>query len=196
MEPIAPLIKVPYPIQLTVDEILERRSDDKLKSRPPNSYFLYRMSYLKELRKRVTGNFSMTKLSKNISDSWKEENPCIKQAYKELSNKVGSQLEEKRKKGLCLIPEIFPSPSAPPPPPSPPTPPPQRSQYSSQNLSPEHDYIYQNVPFYPSFMHDINIAIENGYYHTDLPIIDQSLFMEQQYCWPYYDSMYPEQQYY
>ncbi|PKK59595.1 hypothetical protein RhiirC2_794622 [Rhizophagus irregularis] len=44
--------KVLFPSELTVEEILATRSEDKLKSRAPNRYLIYRIAFLKELRER------------------------------------------------------------------------------------------------------------------------------------------------
>ncbi|GBC05827.1 hypothetical protein RclHR1_06450005 [Rhizophagus clarus] len=104
-----PLINVPYPIELTVEEVLSRRSEEKLKSRGPNRYFIYRLAYLKELRKRIGESIiSMTKLSPNISMSWSNEPPEVKEAYKGLAEQVENRLKELRQSNdLIIIHENF-----------------------------------------------------------------------------------------
>lgn len=42
-----PFFKVPYPPELTVEEILSRRKDER---RAPNQFLIYRLAYLKALR--------------------------------------------------------------------------------------------------------------------------------------------------
>ncbi|CAG8510444.1 4888_t:CDS:2 [Rhizophagus irregularis] len=91
-----PLINVPYPPELTVEEILSRRSEDKLRSKAPNQFLIYRLAYIKELRKMIGENISMTKISRQISSSWAREPPEIKQAYKNLSGLAENRLKEIR----------------------------------------------------------------------------------------------------
>ncbi|CAG8735059.1 uncharacterized protein OCT59_009794 [Rhizophagus irregularis] len=93
-----PLFKVPFPPELTVEEILNSRSEDKLKSRAPNRYLIYRLAFLKELRKRTDDNVSMTKISSHISSMWFNETTAIRDAYKNLSEQVENRLTEIRQK--------------------------------------------------------------------------------------------------
>ncbi|GBC05204.1 hypothetical protein RclHR1_00610016 [Rhizophagus clarus] len=106
------LINVPYPPELTVDEILSRRSTGKLGSKAPNQFFLYRLAYIKELRK-IGENISMTKISPYISMSWSKEPSEVKKAYKKLSGLVENRLKEiRRNDTLVIIHELFlPSPT-------------------------------------------------------------------------------------
>ncbi|CAB4441260.1 unnamed protein product [Rhizophagus irregularis] len=101
-----PLFKVPFPPELTVEEILSNRSEDRLKSRAPNRYFIYRLAFLKELRKRTNDNVSMTKISSHISSMWFNETTAVRNAYKNLSEQVENRLTEiRRKEKLVLIDE-------------------------------------------------------------------------------------------
>ncbi|RGB36403.1 hypothetical protein C1646_758129 [Rhizophagus diaphanus] len=101
-----PLFKVPYPSELTVEEILSTRSDDRLKSKAPNGYFIYRLAFLKELRKRTDDIFSMTKISSHISSMWFNETTAVRDAYKDLSKQVENRLTEiRQKEKLVLINE-------------------------------------------------------------------------------------------
>jgi hypothetical protein len=110
-----PLINVPYPPELTVEEILSRRSEDRLRSKAPNQFLIYRLAYIKELRKMIGENISMTKISRQISSSWAREPPEIKQAYKNLSSLAENRLKEKRQNNsLVIIHENFSSPLPPP----------------------------------------------------------------------------------
>ncbi|CAB4423312.1 unnamed protein product [Rhizophagus irregularis] len=110
-----PLINVPYPPDLTVEEILSRRSEDRLRSKAPNQFLIYRLAYIKELRKTIGENISMTKISPQISSSWAREPPEIKQAYKNLSGLAENRLKEiRRNDSLVIIHENFSSPLPPP----------------------------------------------------------------------------------
>ncbi|GES75964.1 kinase-like domain-containing protein [Rhizophagus clarus] len=103
-----PLITVPFPPELTVEEILSRRSNMKLKSRGPNQFFIYRLSYLKELYKRVGENMpNMIKISPDISRSWAREPSEVKEFYKDLAKQVENQLKVMRSNELIIIPENF-----------------------------------------------------------------------------------------
>ncbi|CAB4381687.1 unnamed protein product [Rhizophagus irregularis] len=103
---VLPLFKVPFPPELTVEEILSSRSDDKLKSKAPNRYFIYRLAFLKELRKRTDENVSMTKISSHISSMWFNETAAVRDAYKDLSKQVENRLTEiRQKEKLVLINE-------------------------------------------------------------------------------------------
>ncbi|GBC05203.1 hypothetical protein RclHR1_00610015 [Rhizophagus clarus] len=108
-------VKVPYPIELTVEEILNRRTNEKLWSRAPNNFFIYRIAYLKELKKMIGSNFSMITLSSYISTSWSKESPEVKEAYKRLSDQVENRLKEIRQNNaLLIIHEKYSSPLPPP----------------------------------------------------------------------------------
>ncbi|PKC62755.1 hypothetical protein RhiirA1_464710 [Rhizophagus irregularis] len=103
---VLPLFKVPFPPELSVGEILGSRSEDKLKSRAPNGYLIYRLAFLKELRKRTDENVSMTKISSHISSMWFNETTAVRDAYKDLSKQVENRLTEiRQKEKLVLINE-------------------------------------------------------------------------------------------
>ncbi|CAI2162013.1 3319_t:CDS:2 [Funneliformis geosporum] len=102
-----PEFDVPFPPQVTAEEIVARRNPRKLGSRPPNVFFLYRINYIKALKK-ILPNISMRPLSKHISDSWKKEPAYRKDVYKELFGEVEKALESRRRQNLFLIPERFP----------------------------------------------------------------------------------------
>lgn len=130
-----PLISVPYPPELSVEEIISRRSDDRLRSRAPNKYFIYRMAYIKQLRKMIGDNISMIRISPYISSSWSKEPSEVKESYKRLSDLTEKRLKEIRMNNkLVIIHENHSSP--PPPPPSPPI---------------NYNIIYEPMFFYPYF---------------------------------------------
>ncbi|RGB35657.1 hypothetical protein C1646_667565 [Rhizophagus diaphanus] len=114
-----PLINVPYPPELTIEEILSRRSEEKLRLKAPNQFFIYRLAYIKELKKLIGENISMTKISPQISFSWAREPPEIKQAYKNLSDLAENRLKEIRQNNSLVI--IYDNNSSQPPSPPPPT---------------------------------------------------------------------------
>ncbi|GBC05199.1 hypothetical protein RclHR1_00610011 [Rhizophagus clarus] len=109
-----PLINVPYPPDLTVEEVLSNRTNEKLRSRAPNKFFIYRLAYIKELKKRIGDNISMIKIASHISLSWSKEPSEIKETYKKFSDRVENRLKEIRQNdNLIIIHENF-LPSQPP----------------------------------------------------------------------------------
>jgi len=90
-----PSIVVPYPCELTIDEILSRRTEKNLaSSRAPNCFFLYKMAYMKELRKIVNENVPMTTMSSFISSAWSKEPSKLKEHYISLSQQLEIRLKE------------------------------------------------------------------------------------------------------
>ncbi|RGB40783.1 hypothetical protein C1646_798056 [Rhizophagus diaphanus] len=181
-----PSISVPFPPELTVEEILRRRPHEKLGSRAPNRFFIYRLAYIKELRKQVDYTVSMTKISPHIALSWAEESTAVKKAYKELSDQVEKRLKEIRQnETLVLISENF-------PPQQPQSPQHSLSQQQHQrsssepsenNIVAEENYNIINCPF-PSYT-----PYDQLFYPIDQ--IDASVFYQdmvnyEYHHWPYY----------
>ncbi|CAB4431380.1 unnamed protein product [Rhizophagus irregularis] len=57
---------IPFPPELTVEEILSNRSDDRLNSRAPNRYLILPTRFPQRTRKRTDDIVSMTKISSQI----------------------------------------------------------------------------------------------------------------------------------
>ncbi|GBC05200.1 hypothetical protein RclHR1_00610012 [Rhizophagus clarus] len=105
------LIDVPFPPELTVNEILSRRTNERLRSKAPNQFFIYRLAYIKAYKKKTGRNIPMTKISSDISISWSRLPPVVKNAYKDLSEAVENRLEMMRQNdSLTFIHENIPSP--------------------------------------------------------------------------------------
>lgn len=100
-----PLFKVPFPPELSIEELVSNRSEGRLKLKAPNGYLIYRLAFLKELRKQTDDNVSMTKISSRISSMWFNETIAVRDAYKELSKQVENRLTEIRQKELVFIDE-------------------------------------------------------------------------------------------
>uniref|UniRef100_U9T0U0 MATA-HMG n=1 Tax=Rhizophagus irregularis (strain DAOM 181602 / DAOM 197198 / MUCL 43194) TaxID=747089 RepID=U9T0U0_RHIID len=91
-----PFFRLPFPPELTVEEILRSGTKDKFRSNPPNRYFIYRLAFLKELRKRTADDIApMSKISAHVSSMWFNESTPVRDVYKELSDQVESRLKEK-----------------------------------------------------------------------------------------------------
>ncbi|RGB34476.1 hypothetical protein C1646_760492 [Rhizophagus diaphanus] len=104
-----PFFKVPFPPEVTVEEILATRSEEKLKSRAPNRYLIYRIAFLKELRKRTDDNVPMTRISGHISSLWRNESAVVRDAYKDLSDQVEERLKEIRQREKLVMITEFPN---------------------------------------------------------------------------------------
>ena len=153
-------ITVPFPPEITAEDVIRRRSPKKLVSRAPNKFIIYRLAYLKQLRKKKNiKKVQMTKTSSFISKAWNAERPEVKQEYKELANKVEVLLKQVREKHFVIVPEIprrrgsaqptipppsspLPSPSSLPPPSSPPLPSSLSFQPSSSIILEELEEIF------------------------------------------------------
>jgi hypothetical protein len=101
-----PNIKVPFPPEITADEVISKRTLEKLSSRPPNKFFIYRLAYLKQFKKeKNVEKVSMTKLSPYISKSWKAEENEVKLEYKRLANIAEEKLQFIRRMNFVNIQE-------------------------------------------------------------------------------------------
>ncbi|GBB92604.1 hypothetical protein RclHR1_02030007 [Rhizophagus clarus] len=165
-----PLFRVPYPPQLTVEEIVSGRSEDKLGSRAPNRFFLYRLAFLKELRKRTDDTVPMTLVSSYISKSWSKEPIAVKDAYKKLSDQVEDRLMEIRQKEKLILKITTiddPKEAHPVPPQLPQLPqlPPPQPYTPSVNIEPNHTQIPYFDPFYQQPFYFISI---DEYHQMDL----------------------------
>src|ERR1051325_11291714 len=97
---------VPFPPDITAEEVLSRRTHKKLGSRPPNCFFIYRLTYLKALKNRLNiNNFSMIDISPHIGSAWSRESVEVKRAYKKISDDVETRLEGIRLQNFVVINE-------------------------------------------------------------------------------------------
>jgi len=97
---------VPFPPQVTPDEILSRRSEENLDKKHPNQFFIYRLAYIKELKKYLNiDNVSVTVISPHIASSWRKESINVKYTYRRLSEQVRDQLEDIRRRNFGLMVE-------------------------------------------------------------------------------------------
>jgi len=176
-----PDIEVPFPPDLTAEEIVDKRSrrdPNKLRSRPPNHFIIYRINYIKALKK-IVPKPSMRPLSKHIATLWENEPEYRKVVYKELSEEVGKVLENLRKKDPFLVPKVF----------GPEDFPKDNTSHSSNSKLENEDYLQQDTPINIPNDEPIsyyNPSIVQGVYPTipyPQPHIDLSI--------PWYDYDYP-----
>src|ERR1043166_4983737 len=98
-------ITVPFPPEITAEDVIRRRSPKKLASRAPNKYIIYRLAYLKQLRSKNVDKIQMTKTSYFISKAWAAERSEVKHKYKELANEVEVLLKQVRERNFVTIME-------------------------------------------------------------------------------------------
>nr|ANQ32526.1 MATA-HMG [Rhizophagus irregularis] len=84
-------ITVPFPPQITAEEILDRNKT-KERKKVPNKFMIYRMAYAKELKTQNISNINSFNISVLAASRWSSEPDEVKQAYKDISNRV-RQLE-------------------------------------------------------------------------------------------------------
>ncbi|CAB4415716.1 unnamed protein product [Rhizophagus irregularis] len=87
-------ISVPYPPQITAEEVLNR-SKAKERKKAPNSFMIYRMAYIKELK---TKNLNINQFNASVlaASKWNNESEEIKKVYKGISDKIQSKLDDIR----------------------------------------------------------------------------------------------------
>ncbi|CAG8452891.1 7493_t:CDS:1 [Scutellospora calospora] len=80
-------IEVTFPPRISLRHLAEKRLQNPAHSKCLNSFFIYRLAFLDEMRIR---NFKikMTEVSPIISASWRRQTPFIKNAYKEFAQEV------------------------------------------------------------------------------------------------------------
>ncbi|CAG8439430.1 418_t:CDS:1 [Scutellospora calospora] len=85
--PILPPLPLPYPPATRVEKIVEKLISKPKLARFPNAFIMYRNEYVQFLK--ASGlNFPMTELSPMISYSWRQEPPCVKDAYTQISSEA------------------------------------------------------------------------------------------------------------
>ncbi|CAG8436541.1 7153_t:CDS:2 [Funneliformis mosseae] len=92
-------IKVPFPPQINPKDILEKRRQNRVSSKSPNAFFIYRIAYLDQLRLHKH-RIKMTDMSGYVSAAWKKEPSHVKAEYKELARKVGRLVIDARQQAL------------------------------------------------------------------------------------------------
>ncbi|GBB96584.1 hypothetical protein RclHR1_02790007 [Rhizophagus clarus] len=92
-------ISVPFPPQITAEEILDRNKP-KERKKAPNQFMIYRMAYAKEIKTLNISNINSFNISVLAASKWASEPDEVKRAYKDISNKVQSELEVVRRNSV------------------------------------------------------------------------------------------------
>src|SRR5436190_9873196 len=88
-----PNISMPFPPNITAEEFLRSRPLSRVYFKSPNSFFIYRQQFVKQL-KSENYNDQMIKVSKWASVFWSNEPKHVKQHYKNLEKKIQKLLKE------------------------------------------------------------------------------------------------------
>ncbi|CAG8445480.1 6181_t:CDS:2 [Rhizophagus irregularis] len=92
-----PVIKVPCPPIVTCDDFVRNRPKAKVDIKSPNSFFVYRTAFVKQLLSE-NHKFKMTQVSKWASIYWRKESDKTKMAYKDMAQIIDKEFQERRKK--------------------------------------------------------------------------------------------------
>ncbi|CAG8471898.1 1219_t:CDS:2 [Diversispora eburnea] len=93
------IIEVPYPPQITPQEIINQRGPERLSARSPNAFFIYRKAYLNQLKVQKC-KYKMIDVSPLAGASWKIASQHVKNAYKEIAREVYRILKDMRQQDL------------------------------------------------------------------------------------------------
>ncbi|RHZ80251.1 hypothetical protein Glove_138g15 [Diversispora epigaea] len=90
------IIELPYPPQITPQEIINQRGlERRLSAKSPNAFFIYRKAYLNQLKAQKC-KYKMVDVSPLAGASWKIASQQVKNAYKEIAREVYRILKDMR----------------------------------------------------------------------------------------------------
>ncbi|CAG8730978.1 6580_t:CDS:1 [Acaulospora morrowiae] len=91
---IEPLASVPFPPEISVDDLVESPKNSKQKFKSPNRFFIFRRAYCKEMI-RQGKRYPQTMLSTYICDHWKRLPKEQREFYTNLAEKARILFKEK-----------------------------------------------------------------------------------------------------
>jgi hypothetical protein len=91
-----PKIKMPFPPEMTAEEFLRNRPLSRAYFRSPNSFFIYRQQFVKQLKLK-NYNDQMVKVSKWAGIFWSKEPSNVKEYYKNIEKDIQKLLNEQFK---------------------------------------------------------------------------------------------------
>ncbi|CAB4430912.1 unnamed protein product [Rhizophagus irregularis] len=91
-----PKITMPFPPKMTAEEFLRSRPLSRAYFRSPNSFFIYRQQFVKQL-KLENYNDQMVKVSKWAGIFWSNEPSNVKEHYKNIEKEIQKLLNEQFK---------------------------------------------------------------------------------------------------
>ncbi|RHZ46767.1 hypothetical protein Glove_606g84 [Diversispora epigaea] len=91
------LIKVPFPPNLSAEDLIRPRNEKCGKVKVPNKFFIYRKWYTMCLANSGQTNYQ-TSISRYISEQWRNEPEYVKNYYGNLYVRAGELFKERYKK--------------------------------------------------------------------------------------------------
>ncbi|CAG8643977.1 5407_t:CDS:1 [Acaulospora morrowiae] len=91
---IEPLASVPFPPEISVDDLVESPKNSKQKFKSPNRFFIFRKAYCKEMI-RQGKRYPQAMLSLYVGDHWKRLPEEQKEFYNSFAEKVRILFKEK-----------------------------------------------------------------------------------------------------
>ncbi|CAG8827873.1 8617_t:CDS:1, partial [Dentiscutata erythropus] len=88
------LIDVPFPPDLTEEDLVKPRNENCDKLKVPNKFFIYRKWYTMCLEREELKN-DQTSISPYISEQWRNEPQKVKDHYADLSIRAGKLFKER-----------------------------------------------------------------------------------------------------
>ncbi|CAG8599885.1 6818_t:CDS:2 [Ambispora gerdemannii] len=82
-------LKITFPPNINLDELLPKSKMAGVSSKPPNSFIIYRKAFVKELNAQGY-YFEMKKISSLVSAKWKSEPDYVKEAYRKIAKELAS----------------------------------------------------------------------------------------------------------
>ncbi|CAG8656412.1 45804_t:CDS:2 [Gigaspora margarita] len=89
----SPVIEVPFPPSIDLEKIITRKKN-KISTKPPNAFFIYRMQYIKELHNR-NYYLSMRIISPAVANSWRKEPYHVIKYYEEIARETNEIFKKK-----------------------------------------------------------------------------------------------------
>src|SRR6266487_629525 len=101
-----PIIKVPFPPEMSPEECINIGKDGRIPTKPPNCFILYRRAFQKALR--ASGHvFKINIVSVMASESWQRESPEVKKHYKDIAQQVHGLLAAMRAQEIATYRDTY-----------------------------------------------------------------------------------------
>ncbi|CAG8441831.1 17848_t:CDS:2 [Funneliformis caledonium] len=97
--PATQIITLPFPPIITAQDVLDRRSSERVSTKSPNAFFIYRKAFVNYLQ-ICNYNLKMRDVSSMAGLSWKAASKEVKDAYKKISREVEKHLVDQRKRKI------------------------------------------------------------------------------------------------
>ncbi|GBC00643.1 hypothetical protein RclHR1_03920012 [Rhizophagus clarus] len=93
----AQVITLPFPPIISAQDLIDRRSPERVTSKSPNAFFVYRKAFVNYLQS-CNHNLKMRDVSSMAGLSWKAASKEVKEAYKQIARDVERIIISQRQK--------------------------------------------------------------------------------------------------